>query len=70
MIIIIKKDNNNNLGTLDSSAVALISALGRQISTKSNDLRESTFLFQRLAITLQRFNSVLLRESFVCDSDK
>jgi len=35
-----------------------------------NDLRESTFLFQRLAITLQRFNSVLLRQSFVCDPDK
>jgi len=34
------------------------------------DLRESTFLFQRLAITLQRFNSVLLRESFVYDLDK
>jgi hypothetical protein len=59
-----------NLGTLNSSAVALISTLGRKISCKSNDLRESTFLFQRLAITLQRFNSVLLRESFVCDSDK
>ena len=59
-----------NLGTLNSSAVDLISSLGRKISTKSNDLRESTFLFQRLAITLQRFNSVLLRESFVCDSDK
>jgi len=48
-------------GTLNSSAVALISALGRKISTKSNDLRESTLLFQRLAINLQRFNSVLLR---------
>jgi len=41
-----------NSGTLSSSAVALISALGRKISTKSNDLRRSTFLFQRLAITL------------------
>jgi len=59
-----------NFGTLLSPAVALIYALGRKISTKSNDLRESIFLFQRLAITLQRFNSVLLRESFVCDPDK
>jgi len=59
-----------NLGTLNSSAISLISALGRKISTKSNDLRESTFLFQRLAITLQRFNSILLRECFVCDPDK
>jgi len=59
-----------NVGTLNSSAVALISALGRKVFTKSNDFRESTFLFQRLAITLQRFNSVLLQESFVCDPDK
>jgi len=35
-----------------------------------NDLCESTFLFQCLAINLQRFHSVLLRESFVCDPDK
>jgi len=47
-----------------------MSALGRKISTESNDLRESTFLFQRLAITLERFNSVLLRENFLCDLDK
>jgi len=59
-----------NLGTLNSSTISLISALGRNISTKSNDLCESTFLFQRLAITLQRFNSILLRESFVSDPDK
>ena len=59
-----------NLGTLNSSAVALISSLGRKISTKSHDLRESTFLFQRLAITLQRFDYVLLRECFVCDPYK
>jgi len=59
-----------NWGTLNSSAVSLIAALGRKISTKSNDLCESTFVFQRLAITLQCFNSVLLRKSFVCDLDK
>jgi len=29
-----------NVDTLNSSAVALISALGRMISTKSNDLRD------------------------------
>jgi len=43
-----------NLGTLNLSAIALISTLERKISTKSNDLREYTFLFQCLAITLQR----------------
>jgi len=55
-----------HLGTLN----IFISALECKSRTKSNDLRESTFLSQRLAITLQRFNSVLLRENFVCDPDK
>jgi len=32
-----------NVGTLNSSAVALISALGRKISTKSNDLCNPPF---------------------------
>jgi len=61
-----------NLGTLNSSAVRCshFCTYGRKISTKSNELRESIFLFKRLAITFHRFNSVFLRESFVCDLDK
>jgi len=55
LMSLIFNNNNNNINN---------------ISTKSNDLRETTFLFQRLAVTHQRFNSVLLRESFVCDPDK
>ena len=51
-----------NLGTLNSSAVAPNSSLGRKISTKSNDHLESTFLLQRLTITLQRS---LAREFFL-----
>jgi len=56
-----------NLGAINESAISLISDLGRKISAKSNDPRESVFLFQRLSITLQRFNSILLRESFVAE---
>jgi len=54
-----------NLGTMNESAISLISELGRKISVRSNEPRESIFLFQRLSVTLQRFNSILLRESFV-----
>ena len=50
-----------NLGTLNSSVVALISSLGCKISTKSNDLRESTFLFSAL---LTRCNVLTL---FFCE---
>ena len=37
-------------------AIVIIS---RRISTVSGDIRESSYLFQRIAITIQRFNSVL-----------
>jgi hypothetical protein len=56
-----------NLGAINESAISLISDLGHKISMKSNDPRESIFLFQRLSVTLQRFNSILLRESFVAE---
>jgi len=60
-----------NLGTPNSSDVALISALWHQISTKSDDLRPRIHLsLPATAITLQRLNSILLRESFVCHLDK
>ena len=58
-----------NLGTLNESAISFLTELGHQISAKSDDKRESVFLFQRLSVTLQRFNAVLLRESFVADQD-
>ncbi len=59
----------DNLGTLNASAISLKSELGQKISEKTNDEREFTFLFQRLSVTLQRFNSVVLHESFVTDDD-
>jgi len=37
-----------NVGTLNSSAVAVISGLGRKISTKSHDLRVSSFFSSTL----------------------
>jgi len=56
-----------NLGAIYESAISLISEIGRKISVKSNDPRESIFLFQRFSVTLQRFNSIPLRESFVVE---
>jgi len=48
-----------NLGAINESATSLISEHGHKISVKSNDPRESIFLFQRLSVTLQRFSSIL-----------
>ena len=41
-----------------------ISPLGHQLSLVSDDPRESPFLFQRLSVAIQRFNSVYFCNSF------
>ena len=53
-----------NLGTLDSEAVDFFSAVGHKITEITGDLRETAFLFQRFSVILQRFNSVLFRDTF------
>jgi len=61
-----------SLGTMNATALSFISDLACKIKAKSNEEREATFLFQRLAVTIQRFNAVLLHESFgeLNDPDK
>jgi len=54
-----------NLGAINESATSLISEPGHKISDKSNDSRQSIFMFLRLSVIFQRFNSILLRESYV-----
>ena len=51
--------------SMNSSTVSFFSDLGRKISSVSGDIRESSYLFQRIAVTIQRFNSVLFRDSFL-----
>jgi hypothetical protein len=46
--------NNNNF----------ISRLGHQIPTVTDNPRESCFLFQRISVTLQRFNAVCCAYAF------
>lgn len=58
------------LGPLNLSARQLFGVLGRKISEKSGDFRESSFLFQRLSVLVQRFNAVLLYDSMpTCHAD-
>ena len=42
-------------------------ALGRRISSVSGEDSEAAFLFQRISVNIQRFNSVLLHYSFADD---
>ena len=53
-----------NLGALDLNASEFFTALGRRITDVTGDVRESAFLFQRLSVVLQRFNAVLLSDTF------
>lgn len=53
------------LGPMNEEAFLFFGCLGRRLSGISGDNRESSFLFQRLSIAIQRFNSVLFRDSFL-----
>ena len=50
-------------------AVTFLSEVGRRLTFLSGDSRETSFLFQRLSMLIQRFNSVLVINSF-CFSDE
>ena len=57
------------LGSLNSSGYDFLCEVGRRLSVVSGDARETSLLFQRLSILIQRFNSVLIHESF-CSNDE
>jgi len=46
-------------GSMDSSTATFFTDLGRKISSVSGEVREASFLFQRISVSVQRFNSVL-----------
>jgi len=56
-----------NLGAFSLSTLEFLSDLSHKLSSFSGEERASSFLFQRLSVLLQRFNSVLLRNTFVID---
>jgi len=57
-----------SLGTVEEATSSFLSELGHRISALSGDNRETSFLFQRISVVVQQFNSVLLQESFSVDS--
>ena len=56
-----------NLGVFSSTTLNFISELGRRIYVHTGDAREASYLFQRISIMLQRFNSVLLHDTLPVD---
>jgi len=57
-------NNNNNNNNNNNSAGAFLADLGRKISGVSGEKRGGLFLFQWLSIVVQRYNAILLHESF------
>jgi len=57
------------LGSMNDSAYHFFEDVGRKISEVSGDSREGSFIFQRLSVTIQRFNAALFHESFTRHDD-
>jgi len=53
-----------NFRTFSSSPSDFISAFGHKISSVSGEVREASFLFQHVSVSVQRFSSVLFHDCF------
>ena len=52
------------MGPMNPDGAVFINSIGRHCARQTGDQRETSFLWQRLSITLQRFNAVCFRGSF------
>ena len=50
--------NNNNNNAINVKGVEFLQELGRRLAAISDNNRQTSFLFQRISITLQRFNAI------------
>jgi len=55
------------LGPLNESACEFLNNLGWKIGDNTGDDRSTSFLFQQISILVQRFNAVLLNDSFMLE---
>ena len=56
-------------GPLSVLSVSFLVDLGRKISERTGEPLEVLFLFQRISVLIQRFNSVLFHETFRVEVD-
>jgi len=57
------------LGLINESAVDFLCELRGRISSEFQEERQTVYLFQRLSVTVQRLNAVILHGSFPLGSD-
>jgi len=53
---------------LNTSAYLFLNELGQKISAVSGEEREGSYLFQWISVLVQRYNAVMLHESFSDDN--
>ena len=51
------------LGVFNASARHLLADLGRRISINTGEPRETSYLFQRISVSVHHFNAVSLHDS-------
>ena len=54
-------------GPINRDALQFLSELGKRLVETTRDVQASSFLFQRISVVVQRFNSVLLHDGFIDD---
>jgi len=56
-------------GPINNKGISFLGELGRRLTDRSGDKRETSFLHQRLSIAIQRFNAICFHGSFVQHAD-
>lgn len=54
-----------SLGPLCHKATTFLNEIGSRAASVTDDRRETAFLFQRISVVIQRFNSIMLGNSFL-----
>jgi len=57
------------LGPINSPGVSFLVELGRRLTDVSGDARETMYLFQRVSLAVQRYNSVVFKGTFTVPTE-
>jgi len=57
------------MGLLSHEASDFLTDLGRRLSLTTDDARETSHLFQRVSVLIQRYNAVAFRGLFIEEDD-
>ena len=58
------------IGPINSSGAEFIKALGKRIRAMTGEPRETSFLWQRISVAIQRFNGISLQGTFEADQQE